>query len=390
MAMMASKQFKYNSIWFYTALIIIAILLMGFYGVMVTAGDNPPHLNYSRVMFEGNAAGLPYPGQARTYPLYHFLVKVVAIVLGDQYEMAAMLVLTASNIGAIIAVRYVMSAVIISKNKKYTQYIIDSVAISSIFFETLRSGLTDYRFYARQCSANPWHNPTITFVRPFTILLFYFFLMLFLKLHTEEKITKELIQISILSLLVVLAKPSGIMTLLPAAGILTFIYWMTNFKKNLKRAMYILCSVLPAVFVIGMQYLVSVEIASVHFKFGSFSELTFKEVFLVSLATFPIPIITAVIGRKKIWKEKIIQLSYLMLLIGWFQMFFLTNGPSGDFSWGYDLAVGLSTVMALAYTLKEDYKKWQQYIVYILYGLQVVIGIQYIYLIWMGGGKYYF
>lgn len=79
----------------------------------------------------------------------------------------------------------------------------------------------------------------------------------------------------------------------------------------------------------------------------------------------------------------------MALFTGFLQMFFLTNGPSGDFSWGYDLAVGVSTAIVLVHTLQIDDRKYKKLILFGFFAYQCVSGLIYIYKI-IETGKYWF
>lgn len=67
-------------------------------------------------------------------------------------------------------------------------------------------------------------------------------------------------------------------------------------------------------------------------------------------------------------------------------MFWFSNGPAGDFSWGYDLAVQAATVVALALTAKEQMSGRGRiilnYTAYAVFLYQVITGIIYLWTIY--------
>ena len=78
------------------------------------------------------------------------------------------------------------------------------------------------------------------------------------------------------------------------------------------------------------------------------------------------------------------RMAYYALLFGWLQMFFLTNGSSGDFSWGYDLAVQAATVIALAISQKSEIARWRKWIAWGVFLYQSFCGICYVILVYQG------
>lgn len=84
---------------------------------------------------------------------------------------------------------------------------------------------------------------------------------------------------------------------------------------------------------------------STEIAFGSFANLSEKQVFFSTISTV-LPAFL-LFNRNKVRENSILQIAGLAFLFGWAQMYFLTNGESGDFSWGYDLAVGLFVPVSL-------------------------------------------
>jgi hypothetical protein len=75
-------------------------------------------------------------------------------------------------------------------------------------------------------------------------------------------------------------------------------------------------------------------------------------------------------------------ISITALVVGWLQMYLLSSGNAGDFSWGYDLAVQFGTLVALAETQnrKESHRSGKiiRNAAYILFAYQIVSGIKYL------------
>lgn len=372
--------------------IIVGFVLFDFFQIMILAGDHPAHLCTAQNLFRDESMRVPYPAQTLSYPLYHFMVKTFTVVTSGNYNLAGAIVLTFSSIFTILITRYILVC-FFQHTTVFDIILIDMISVCSIFFETLKSPLTEGRYYALQCSANPWHNPTIIFVRQFGLITFLAFVKLFERVRDGQNYRKELYAFSVASVLSSLAKPSYTIVLIPAAGILVFLYWMKDIKGQFLMAAKMLLAVIPTIIIILFQFLYSGTEAgiSVTVAFGSFSGFSLNDVIGVSLAAFPVPIVALLVcNRKEMFQDGYVRLSYAALLFGWMEMFFLTNGSSGDFSWGYDLSVGLATVIASGYAVKKYSKKWQMYLVLAIFFLQVVSGFRYFYLVKAQGGIYWF
>ena len=89
---------------------------------------------------------------------------------------------------------------------------------------------------------------------------------------------------------------------------------------------------------------------------------------------------------KRVFESIYSKIGYLALVFGIIEMFFLTNGGSGDFSWGYDLAVGVITMVTLAMSIDNDDGKWKRNMLIIVFICQVVIGFYYVINMYYGGG----
>lgn len=385
---------KYNNSIFYTLLCLMGCIYGVFYAKYVFYGnDMPLHTEFARLLFTDGLKDAPtgVPQQAVAYPVYHIILKLFHYLFGFSYETAAAIVLSTSVIISILLFRTLMQYVMNSKQIKDLIFA-DVVSIGAVIFVTARCWLNDWRYYQFQGAANPVHNPTTTFVRPFGIISFLAFLIFIEKYQKNEKFLKFLFTFSVISCLSTAVKPSFAFVFLPALGIYTLIRMIKN--KEIKIGIYSFLGVLPTLlFLLWQQIYVTdnTGMLKIRIIFGSFSNFTLPQVICVSLVTFPVPIL---LFRKKLFQINETYLVAMMaLLIGWIQMFFLSNGGSGDFSWGYDLSVQFATVVALAAsrTLKEEnhFLKYVRYIAYVIFIYQVFSGVQYMMMAYETGGFWF-
>jgi len=385
---MTNKKFdknKIEKIIFLCFVALIGIFFVIFYRRFIKYSfDIDHHRWFAELLFKVDLDKMKeidysIPVQAITYPVFHLVVKAIAIVLGGNYHWGCYLALSMANMMSIVLFRMLIERIHTPRNMKET-ILTDIFSVSLILFVVLRSPLTEWRFYARQCAANPVQNPTILFVRPFAILAFMLFGTVITNFNKGEKYTKPLIWFGVMTLLSVFTKPNYAIVFLPAMGIITLVSMIE--KKSLKIGLALMGAVLPSLVALLWQMTyVSGETAdiSMHFEIGGFSGLDFPHILMASVATFPVVLVLFSVSD---FKENIYyRVSIIALVIGWLQMFMLSDGPSGNFSWGYDLAVQFATLTTLAMAMGGTKNKVRTYIAYALFALQVVSGIHYIALV---------
>lgn len=392
------RKTNYSNYVFFILLMIFILFQLVLYKYMIDKSDYIVHMGIVSSLFNGNHAE-GYPAQMKAYPLFHILTLLISYVFQGNTDAAGICVLIMANVASVIIVRRLLNDLSGTKTAGY-KYVIDFVSIAYLIFAPMAGFLTDGRFYRRQCGPNPWHNPTITFVRPVGLLALFFFISV-MKAMEKKSNTKEyckaLLGFSVFSVLSVLAKPCFMMVFMPAMGIYAFDYWVRDLKGRLPDAMRLLGAVIPAfIILLGQsfyfQFVNDGTAGAVGFCLGGFSEFTFTEIICVSVATFPVPIVALLLYRGEILKSVETKLAYIALLIGFIEMFMLTNGPTGDFSWGYDLAVGLSTAVVLgqSFCLCDKKNDWRRIPLIILFLIQVVMGGLYVFVLYHNGGREWF
>lgn len=378
----------------YTRSIILEIVLYGFVlfimGVfyllffrkyLAHSWDGNYHIMFAEMFLNQSIESMQevdinIPVQSMTYPLFHLTVKALASVIRGNYYAAAYVVLAGTVVLAALLFRILFQGIYQPK-RTAERMMLDLLSIFSVVFLTARGPLTDWRFYARQCGANPVHNPTLLYSRPFGILSFLFFVRFLEKYDKKEKYIVDIVLYAVTNLLCIFSKPSFAFVFMIAEGFVILAKMIQ--KKDLRVGCIALVSVIPSIAVLFWQFNAitgASTIATFGIQFGSFSNFRPMEVLAVSLATFPVPLL--LFSSKIFSKDHYYQLAYLALAVGWIEMFFLTNGPSGDFSWGYDLAVQFSTVIALVCALKYRFARWRIFVSGGIFLYQVICGIQYI------------
>lgn len=370
---------KYNCKWFYNCLLVLTCVFCIFFVKYVNYGDTPLHSLVAKAIFfqdiEFDDAGLPR--HAFAYPVYHIVQKLVHLILRIDYETAAAFILSVSVFVSVLLYRKLVHMIV--KDTVSNRYFADFLALGTVVFEVARCWLDDWRFYQFQCGPNPFHNPTILFVRPIGLIGFINFIKC-IQSYKKKGCYKYAVLFSISMLISIGAKPSFALVFLPAMGIYTLYYMIRN--KEIWFGVIAFIAVLPSLVLLIIQQLwvsTQTQALNVVIGFGGFTGLNPLQIFQASLITFPVVLI---LFRAKLMKKKEIYfISMVALVIGWFQMFFFSNGPAGDFSWGYDLAVQVATLVTLAETRNEDNpgkgRKIVNNVAYIIFLYQVVTGVLY-------------
>lgn len=380
------KKKAYSCRPFYCGLIILACIFSVFYAKYVYYSDTPLHTLVSQtILFQDEECDLTiFPKQAYAYPLFHLTQKLIHLLLQIDYYTAAALLLPATIICSVFMYRKLI--IFITDETDSNKYFADIVSLGAVLFNVARCWLNDWRYYSLQCGPNPFHNPTILFVRPFAIASFIYFIK-WIQVYGVKNNIKYVLLFGIYMFLSVSAKPSYAIVFLPAMGIYTMYYMIRN--KNIKFGIIAFIAVLPSLILLVIQQMwctSQTDMLTVTISFGGFSHLSVIEVIMASLVTFPVVVLLFRIRWIK--SDPTYFIAILALIIGWLQMYLLVNGMSSDFSWGYDLAVQFATIISLAKTRKdrnsEKHRKIVNIVAYAVFAYQVWVGIHYLQTIYIG------
>lgn len=151
--------------------------------------------------------------------LYFFLVAMFAGFSKNMHMYYAAAVLL---ISVAIAAKYYLSARMIQRycsisNNEPLRYVVPSLMLLFVFALPGINFFENNQFYYGLLPPNVWHNSTVIFLAPFSILLFFKSFQLFFTNAVADK--KLLIQVFILVLLNAFIKPSFLFTIIPAVFI---------------------------------------------------------------------------------------------------------------------------------------------------------------------------
>lgn len=310
------------------------------------------------------------------YPLYHVTVSFIHIISSIDYEKVSVAVQALANAASVLILR----RIIIDKLAKSPSYYIDFVSLCSVLFLCVRSPLTYWVYYYKICGPNPIHNPTFIFVRPFGLMTVYWYLSFLEDYEVKKPIIKSSVLWSVFLFLSVCAKPSFALAFLTAMGVHIFIKMLS--RKDLRIGIYSFSAVIPTLILMVIQLLYikrNSEALETIIVFGSFAGFSLPRVIAITLSL--IPEVILLFDYKKVRESNLLQLACFAFIISWVQMYFLTNGLSGDYSWGYDLAVGFIVPVFMATLSIKNNKLISKIIAYsaiILYSYQTYTGIMFL------------
>ena len=235
-----SKKDKLIDYGFMVLLLLAVVLVTGkLFALQATHAmqNSPIYPNDMKAYVQemlGQESGYSFP-----YPIFFWIGRVFHLFLEPAMSMAmATLLLNTLSIGITIwGMRQVALKSLQERFEKYpflAGMLITVVAVSlhfvSMLFTPLEITLPGIKFrYLGVFTPNPFHNATYMATRPFAILAFLWYIKL-LPIYENEKVAlKDYILFAVFMLLTTMTKPSFIIVLVGAAGLI-MVYRMIRSK----------------------------------------------------------------------------------------------------------------------------------------------------------------
>jgi hypothetical protein len=223
----------------------------------------------------------------------------------------------------------------------------------------------DGHYYFGYIGINVFHNPTTIVLKPFVLLGFYYAVAAV----QPELITggrKSIVICAITTALSIVAKPSFIICLLPAAAITMICLWIK--KQELDWKLFIYGIIMPAVLILAMQYAMTYSTAQSHALYREDSKIIFAPFqvmhyysawllwkFLLSIL-FPITVFIAYF--KKAFNNRQLMLAWLTFLVGAFYAYFLAeSGPrmnQGNMVWSAQTSAFLLFFISAVFVVQQE------------------------------------
>jgi hypothetical protein len=249
----------------------------------------------------------------------------------------------------------------------------------------------DQHLYFGYLASNVYHNPTIVLLKPIALVHFILLCKILNGDLVQWSLARKIIVMATLTALSIVAKPSYIISLLPAMGVLlTLRYFLLYPKDTTEFWVLVLGLLLPSFVILLSQYV---------YFYGSNSNnsivIGLFSVFKINsqlwtlvpklLASIAFPISLFFIMGKRLVRQLDFQLSSLMFLMALIYSYCLVdwvNGlPEGNFWWTAQITHFLLLFVCIRAYLDELYRHPTKYLRRDIYipayvgGLQLISGI---------------
>ncbi|MEG1757397.1 MAG: hypothetical protein RR235_02925 [Oscillospiraceae bacterium] len=324
------------------------------------------------------------------YPLYHVTVALLSFIT-SSVESASVVVLTACNALTAFLVRKI-ALIYISPKTTSKKYLLDYFAVFCIIIIGICGPLTFYSPYMKQGAVNMWHNPTYIFMRPFAVLAFSYFIKSLTSLKSGKK--KDAVLFGISLFVSTISKPSFALFFLLAAGIISLVEILKNFKTSFfKLGIPLLLAVLPTIIVLllqktlvssganaNTQMLFSLELQDLGIVFSWQNARYIISVLLIVMVFFLSK------GFRLVFKDRGYTCALIMMAASGAIWFFTVQGIYlfSDYFWSYAISAFFLTIISAMLSMKSYNAKWATCVFAGIYGFQIYYGIKYIFFLLAG------
>lgn len=148
-------------------------------------------------------------------------------------------------VGSFLATIQILSGYFKTRYKNLSPYINSFLTFSLLTVSMIVPNPFSSPYYLGIGTPNPWHNPTYMFCRPFSLLVFIYLINSYHKHQAKTSFAKDLVLVAIFSLLSMSAKPSFLISFLPAVCIV-FVILLIKKEVSIKYIIGVGLSLLPA------------------------------------------------------------------------------------------------------------------------------------------------
>lgn len=335
--------------------------------------DIAPHVEGAKMVFKSFAIYSITPNRTIlvSYPIFHICTKMVSYLVGGNFTLSASLVLSFFSILTWLLIIYIIRD-IYRQTSTGSYSIIEYCSIGLIFMTALP--LTG-KFYLPQGSPTVWHNPTYITMKPFALLTFYY---IYKVIGKDIFNKKDIIILSVLSVLSCLAKPSSSIVIIPAVFIYVALDTFEHKEVAIKKIVTVCGVFAPTIGLLAIQFLQTFgESSGTGIRFGTFLELNLVESIIATLAVIIFPLFYSISVKFKYNNKAIMKLAICCFVVGWIQYYFLyeIEYAHGNYAWGYFIGIFL-----LYFATYVDFScKAKKNFAILIYVIQSGIGLYYLY-----------
>lgn len=326
--------------------------------------------------------------------LYFFLVALFAGFSKNiyfYYGASVILISLAITAKFFLTQYYLKKYALPLKEKRY--FLFAAIAMLFVFALPGINLFSANEYYLGQLPPNIWHNSTVIFLMPFSILLF--FKTYGLLINGNEKAVQQQWQVFFLVIINALIKPSFLFTLIPS--VFLFFAWFKFFSPTYKKRLYLLLPFIGGIVFIAIEYyliFMQTHISTVVSNNEKSSVVIAPfvvwknyspDMLVAFLTSCFFPVVYVVASKFGVLKNRMVQfagVNYVIALAIW--ILFAEEGPrkfDANFIWQVIVATYL-LFLSFLIQLVNDWKspgisKTKKYIITTAFLLHFVWGVVY-------------
>jgi hypothetical protein len=323
------------------------------------------------------------------HSFFHYLVYYIHLIFAEFSLHTSMLNIAIWLLSALIVIILdITYRIFVARvDKEHHKLTLLFASVSLIFVTPIYLWFFNKNLYLGQWSPNIWHNPTILLLKPFAIVTLFFTIIYFSENQIFNKIWVKIL-FSLFIALSTWAKPSFVISFIPATYLYLFFYHKKIFKSFVNASLLFL----PTIAVLALQFLqtYSQDIQSTNdlrdtivFTFFGVTKLYSPNVFISLLLAIAFPLFLLIVDFKNCLKDQYLMLSWLNTVIAYLYASFLAEKfkfDQGAFTFGYSLALLLLFIFSLIHFLKfyhYNKAKFSYICLTLLFSLHLCSGIYY-------------
>lgn len=355
----ASRWVWWRSAALVTALVVALYSIVLLNQIYLRPYDYPTHIAWARGLSEGefHPGGIQIGSAYRPNVLFQLLVYGLAQLPALDFERAALAVSLLASLALALTVHALLYRALPDRDRLRVGVIAALLALVVLLAGPLNF-LTLHRanLYLGYIAPTVYHNPTVTLLRPFALLLFVCAVQAVAA--PADRSTRKVMIAALLTVLATYAKPNYTLCLLPVmAGVLA-LQWLRHQAVN--GRLIVVGIILPGLVVLGLQYAFTFE-ANVENSI-IFSPLMVARLFepvhifpkLALSLIFPVAVVALYPARAS--RDVALLLAWLVMIVALAYAYLLAEeGMPGDgnFFWGAQVALFILFVFSVRFSVQQ-------------------------------------
>ena len=331
-----------------------------------------------------------------SYPVWHLLMYFIGVVI--RHVIPGVAIDVSVDIGAAFVdatcttIVFLLIFILLNKvsNSKYPFGIKLFLALALLFVGPYDASDKLNFYYLGGYTGNVWHNPTYMLMRPIGLVVFY----RYSKILSEHKATMRYYVITAFLLAISsFFKPNFYQAFVPGLVLYCVVYWgMKRTKEVFVECLKIAGTCIPIAVVAVGQYAVAFNgnVEGIGYKFlYVWKHFTQRwELSLIVSIVFPLMVYIYAVARKQCNTHILLSICMFVSALLQYMCFYVKAGPfAGDMSWGFQLVIFFSFVIAVHWMIENRSMKKYDYIItgviWLLFSIHLFFGIIYCHNIWV-------